>query len=126
MKAIIFFLLILIFDKGYSQSDLSLYGYADSATFREAEVHPTPAGGLSAWDAFLKKEIRNAGTPGTVIVEFTIKKDDQFPTNIKIYRSDNPKLNNEAIRVIKKSRWTPARANGNAVNYRIRQEIEFK
>jgi TonB family protein len=126
MKAITFLLLILVFDKGYSQADLSLYGYVDSATFREVEVHPAPVGGLSAWESFLKKEIRNVGTPGTVIVEFTINKDDHIPANIKIYRSDNPKLNNEAIRIIKKSRWTPALANGNAVNYRIRQEIEFK
>jgi hypothetical protein len=126
MKTITFLVLILVFDKGYSQSDLSLYGYVDSATFREAQVHPAPMDGLSAWEAFLKKEIRNPGTPGTVIVEFTINKDDHVPTNIKIYRSDNAKLNNEAIRVIKKSRWTSALANGTAVNYRMRQEIEFK
>ena len=126
MKAIAFLLLISVFGKGYSQSQVSLYGYVDSVTFREAEVHPTPAGGLSAWEAFLNKEIRKAGTPGTVIVEFTVNNDNHVPTNIKIYRSDNAKLNNEAIRIIKQSRWAPALEKGNAVSYRMRQEIEFK
>src|SRR5262245_3674989 len=101
MKAIALLLLISVFSKGYSQSQAPMYGYVDSVTFREAEVHPAPAGGLSAWDKFLNKEIRKAGTPGTVIVEFTVRKDDHVPTNIKIYRSDNAKLNDEAIRIIK-------------------------
>jgi len=126
MKAIALLFLVLVFGKGYSQSGASLYGYVDSATFKEAEVHPAPVGGLAAWDAFLKKEMRNEGTRGTVIVEFTVSKHDHAPTNIKVYRSDNTKLDSEAIRIIKRSRWTPALTNGKAVDYRMRQEIEFK
>ena len=126
MKAIPFFLVLLIFGKGYSQSEFSLYGYVDSVTFREAEVHPMPAGGLAAWDAFLKKEMRKTGKAGSVIVEFTVKKDDHVPADVTIYRSDDINLNSEAIRIIKKSRWVPAVANGKSVSYRIRQEIEFK
>ena len=126
MKTITLLLLVLIFGKGYSQSDAPLYGYVDSVTFREAEVHPAPVGGLEAWDAFLKKELRNQGARGTVIVEFTVNKNDHAPIGIKIYRSDNTKLNGEAIRIIKKSRWVPAVTNGKSVSYRMRQEIEFK
>lgn len=126
MKAITLLLLVLISGKGYSQSDAPLYGYVDSVTFKEAEVHPAPVGGLEAWDAFLKKEMRHEGTRGTVIVEFTVNKSDRVPTNIKIYRSDNARLNNEAIRIIKKSRWVPALQSGQAVSYRTREEIEFK
>ncbi|TMI85966.1 MAG: energy transducer TonB [Bacteroidetes bacterium] len=126
MKVITLLLLVLVFGKGYSQTDVATYGYVDSVTFREAEVHPAPMGGLSAWEAFLKKEMRHVGLPGTVIVEFTVNKDDPTPTNIKIYRSDKAALNNEAIRIIKKSRWVPALANGKTVNYRTREEIEFK
>jgi TonB family protein len=125
MKAITLLFLVFTVAKGYSQSDLPLYGYVDSATFKEAEVHPAPVGGLAAWDALLKKEMRSGGTRGTVIVEFTVNKDDHAPSKIKIYRSDNTQLNSEAIRIIKKSRWTPALESGNAVNYRMRQEIEF-
>jgi len=126
MKAIALFLLLSIFEKGYSQSEFPLYGYVDSVTFREAEVHPMPAGGLAAWDAFLRKEMRKTGKPGSVIVEFTVKKDDHVPADVTIYRSDNAQLNTEAIRIIKKSRWVPAVANNKAVSYRMRQEIEFK
>ena len=126
MKAITLLLVVLIFEKGYSQSEFPLYGYVDSITFREAEVHPMPAGGLSGWDAFLKKEMRKTGKPASVIVEFTVKKDDHVPADVTIYRSDNTQLNGEAIRIIKKSRWVPAVANGKAVSYRMRQEIEFK
>jgi len=126
MKAITILLLLLVFGKGYSQSELPLYGYADSITFREAEVHPMPAGGLAAWDAFLKKEMRKTGKAGSVIVEFTVKKDDHVPADVAIYRSDDAQLNSEAIRIVKKSRWVPAVANGKSVSYRMRQEIEFK
>jgi TonB-like protein len=126
MKPITLLLLILIFERGYSQSESTLYGYVDSITFREAEVHPMPVGGLSAWDAFLKKEMRKTGKPGTVIVEFTVKKGDRVPSDVTIYRSDDTQLNNDAIRIIGKSRWVPAMSNGKAVSYRMRQEIEFK
>jgi TonB-like protein len=126
MKAITVLLLVLIFGKGYSQTEFPLYGYVDSITFREAEVHPMPAGGLAAWDAFLKKEMRNTGKPASVIVEFTVKKDNHVPADVTIYRSDDSHLNGEAIRIIKKSRWVPAIANGKVVSYRMRQEIEFK
>ena len=126
MKTIILLLLVLIFGKGYSQSDAPLYGYVDSITFREAEVHPMPAGGLAAWDVFLKKEMRKTGKAGSVIVEFTVKKDDHVPADVTVYRSDDSQLNTEAIRIIKKSRWVPAVANGKSVSYRMRQEIEFK
>jgi len=126
MKAITLLLLVLISGKGYSQSEFSLYGYVDSITFREAQVHPTPAGGLAAWDDFLKKEMRKTGKAGSVIVEFTVRKDDHAPSDVTIYRSDNSQLNGEAIRIIKKSRWVPAVTNGRSVSYRMRQEIEFK
>jgi hypothetical protein len=126
MKAIPVLLLVLIFGKGYSQSEFPLYGYVDSITFREAEVHPMPAGGLAAWDAFLKKEMRKAGKSASVIVEFTVKKDDHVPADVTIYRSDDAQLNGEAMRIIKKSRWIAAMTNGKAVSYRMRQEIEFK
>lgn len=126
MKAITLLLVLLIFDKGYCQSEFQLYGYVDSITFREAEVHPLPAGGLAAWDVFLKKEMRKTGKAGSVIVEFTVKKDDHVPADVTIYRSDDTQLNSEAIRIIKKSRWVPAVANGKSVSYRMRQEIEFK
>lgn len=126
MKAITLLLVLLIFDKGYCQSEFQLYGYVDSITFREAEVHPLPAGGLAAWDVFLKKEMRKTGKARSVIVEFTVKKDDHVPADITIYRSDDTQLNSEAIRIIKKSRWVPAVANGKSVSYRMRQEIEFK
>ena len=97
MKAIPFLLFPLIFGKGYSQSEFSLYGYVDSITFREAEVHPMPAGGLAAWDDFVKKEMRKTGKAGSVIVEFTVKKDVHVPSDVTISRSDDTKLNSEAI-----------------------------
>lgn len=125
MKIITAILLFLSFNTAYSQTD-SLYGYVDATTFREAEVHPTFAGGQAALDAFLKKEIRRHGTPATVIVEFTVSKAGGAPQNITVYRSDNPELNNEAIRLMKRSKWIPGTEHGKGVNYRVRQEIEFK
>lgn len=123
---IVLFLLILSFSQVYSQAGSTLYGYVDSTTFREAETHPAFVGGDKAWETFLKKEIHYHGRPATVIVEFTVSKDEHTPKEITVYRSDNPHLNNEAIRLMKKTRWVPAIANGRAVDYRMRQEIEFK
>lgn len=126
MKTIILVLILVSFNSAHAQTDSSLHGYVDSITFKEAEVHPAFVGGDKAWVAFLKKEIQYRGTRGTVILEFTVRRNNDTPKDVVIYRSDNPALNNEAIRVIKKSRWVPAVADGRTVSYRMRQEIEFK
>ena len=126
MKTIVLVLVLVSFHGAYAQTDSSLYGYVDSITFKEAEVHPAFVGGDKAWEAFLKKEVQYRGTRGTVILEFTVKRNNDTPKDVVIYRSDNSALNNEAIRVIKKSRWVPAVADGRAVSYRMRQEIEFR
>ena len=65
------------------------------------------------------------GTPGTVIVEFTIEKDNRAPKNIKIFKTDDPSLKSKALKIIKNSTWWPAIQNGKNVSYRMRQEIIF-
>jgi protein TonB len=126
MKTLALIMALLVLNKANSQvTDTTLYGYRDS-TLIQTEITPVFIGGPMAWKKYLEKNIEITGIPGTVIIEFTIEKDGHILKDSKIYKSDNPELNKEALRLIKGSRWIPAIQNGKPVIYRMRQPIEFK
>ena len=66
------------------------------------------------------------GIQGTIYLEFTIGIDGSI-SNIKILRSVDPLLDNEAIRVLKSSpKWTPGKQRGKAVPVSYRFPAKFE
>ncbi len=63
---------------------------------------------------------------GTVWIDFVIEKDGNI-TNIEVFRSVSPGLDNEAKRVIKNMpKWIPGKQMQKPVRVKFRQPIKFK
>lgn len=86
-----------------------------------------PVGGGNSIYNFLKKNKKNTkGETGTVRVSFYVMKDGSL-ADFSISFSDNPDLNDEAIRLIKAypKGWKPAISHRQAVKQRIVFTISF-
>ena len=129
----IFSLFFFLVSAYYSQAqvDTTLYGWIDSVTFRQTEVTSAFIGGEREWATYLKKQLKYPKAAkenkieGTVVIEFTIHANDTI-SDVKVFKSVERSLDEEALRLIKNGRWIPAIQNGREVNYRTRREIEFK
>lgn len=114
-----------------AQTDTTLYGWIDSTTYREVEVTAPFFGGLKVWEAYLKKQLKYPKAAkgnkiqGTVVIEFTINVNSTV-SDLKVFKSVEKSLDEEALRLIRHGLWVPAIQNGRQVNYRARREIEFR
>lgn len=96
--------------------------------YTEAEVMPQFQGGdLNKFTRYVASKVvypemaMEAGLTGTVQVGFTVERDGTV-TNVHIVKNADPVLNEEALRVVKRSpKWTPATIRGTAV--RVKQVI---
>lgn len=80
-----------------------------------AQVMPMYYGGVSKLYEFIGKNFNSNGNKGKVKVQFYIDSKG-FTTQIEIKESSNPKLNDEAIRIIGLlPRWQPAHQGGKFV-----------
>jgi TonB family protein len=61
---------------------------------------------------------------GTVQLEFVVETNG-YVTNLRVLKSVNGGCTEEAIRIIKKTRWIPATQNGMRVRYRMKLPIAF-
>lgn len=100
--------------------------------FREVEKPAVFPGGNEQLPIFLGKNIkypdicREKGIQGIVLVEFLITKEGKIE-DVKVIKSIDPLLDQEAIRVIKlMPKWTPAENNGEKVNMIYNLPIRFK
>ena len=67
---------------------------------------------------------KSAGT-GTVTVNFVVGRNGGVQ-EVQVYKSSNPALNDEALRVVRSSpRWKPAVADGAPVRIPYRVEVVF-
>jgi len=89
-------------------------------------------GGLSAFYAFLKKEIKyprqaqRMGIEGRVFVQFVVERDGRL-TDIKVVKGIGAGCDEEAVRVLKASpKWKPGKQRGRAVRQKMIQNILFK
>lgn len=72
------------------------------------------------------KNAKKERIQGTVVVNYLVDTDGHVK-DIKIIKSIDPSIDNEAVRVIRKmKRWIPAVQNGRYVKCRYQQAIDFK
>ena len=72
------------------------------------------------------KECQEGAATGRVIVGFTVNEDGSL-SDIKVMRSITPKLDKEAIRVVKSMpKWNPAKQNGKAVKTKYTVPVTFR
>lgn len=72
------------------------------------------------------EECQEGAATGRVIVGFTVNEDGSL-SDIKVMRSITPKLDKEAIRVVKSMpKWNPAKQNGKAVKTKYTVPVTFR
>ena len=100
--------------------------------FDVVEEMPSFPGGYSAMSAWLDnniqypKQARESGIQGRVTVEFIVEVDGSI-SNVKIGRSVDKDLDNEALRVVKSMpKWNPGKHNGTEVRVKYTVPITFR
>lgn len=103
-----------------------------SAEFTMIEVEAEFPGSLGGWRKFLEKNLNyperaiNNNKQGTVVVQFIVDTEGKI-LEPRIYKSVEYSLDEEALRIIRKSpRWIPAVQNGKKVKAYRRQPIVFR
>lgn len=98
---------------------------------RFVEQMPEFPGGMDAFNAYLKRELRypeqcrQIGITGVVLVEFVVERNGSI-SNVKVLVPVYPDLDAEAIRVISASpKWNPGKQMGKAVRVFYQIPIRF-
>ena len=93
---------------------------------------PTFPGGMGAVMQYLSTNIKypmeaeNKGIQGRVICTFIVGADGSI-SNVKVSRSVDPLLDNEAVRVIKSMpKWNPGKINGKPCRVKFTLPVTFK
>lgn len=108
--------------------------YDDVVAFNDCDVRPMflnshdPAQFLQRWVYQYLRYPQSAveeGVQGRVVVDFIIEKDGRI-TGARVIRSVDPRLDEEALRVVNASpKWRPGRVNGQKVRTSMTIPIEF-
>ena len=99
--------------------------------FEVVEQQPTPEGGMEAFYKFVGKELRypsqasRMGVEGRVYVQFVVDEKGQV-SEVKAVKGIGHGADEEAVRVIKLTKWTPGKQRGRAVKVRMVMPIVFK
>jgi len=99
-------------------------------TFDRVEKMPMPVGGYPAFSALLSTKMkypsraRRNGTQGKVYVVFTVNAKGET-SDFAIEKGIGDGCDEEAIRVIKLSKWEPGKQRGRPVNVKMKQAITF-
>lgn len=98
--------------------------------FRVVEKKPEPEGGAEGFQKLLRKNLKypkraiHNDTEGSVYVSFTISTTGVV-SDLKILKGIGDGCDEEAMRVIALSKWTPGKQRGNPVAVRMIQPITF-
>ncbi|WP_297335140.1 energy transducer TonB [Algoriphagus sp.] len=99
--------------------------------FDVVETQPTPPGGMSGWNEYLRKNLkyptqaRRMGIEGTVIVVFVINTDGSIQ-DVDVLRGIGGGCDEEAIKVVENApKWEPGKQRGRPVRTRMRLPIRF-
>ena len=100
--------------------------------FDVVETQPSPPGGMSAWNEYLRKNLkyptqaRRMGVEGSVILVFVVNTDGSIQ-DVEILRGIGGGCDEEAIRVVSGApNWEPGKQRGRPVRTRMRLPIRFK
>lgn len=100
--------------------------------FDVVENPPSFKGGMEAWQAYLKENLRyleaakRMGIEGNVYVAFVIDSEGKV-RNAELLRGVMSELDNEALRVVENSPdWIPGTHRNKQVNVRMRVPIQFR
>jgi TonB family protein len=130
MKSIILVMLLVSPSIAHSQSGTTLYGCIDSVNFKPAEIPAIFPAGPLAWKNYVRRNLKypieawNNNITGIVVVEFTVGRDG-LVSDPRVFHSDDKALNEEALRIVKKSKWMPGIQNAGQISYRTREEVKF-
>lgn len=101
----------------------------NSKIFDVEEEMPSYPGGMGAMMAFIANNVKfpdDCCAQGRVIVSFVVEKDGSL-SNVKILRSVEQLLDQEAIRIVKSMpKWKPARQNGKVVRCKYAVPVVFR
>ena len=104
----------------------------NEAIFSVVENEPEFPGGVEALYKFISKNVvypkkaLKDGIEGKVVVEFVIEANGSV-TNVKVFKSVNPDLDKEAVRVVSMMpKWKPGSQGGKNVRSRFRIPINFQ
>ena len=107
-------------------------GDDDEKAFHHVEKMPVFPGGDMAMMEFLSKNIKypveaqKKGLQGRVVVSFVVEKDGSL-SDVKVAKSVDPQLDEEALRVVKSMpNWTPGMHNGKAVRVKYYVPISYR
>jgi TonB family protein len=121
------------FIKQKSKFNLKLNETADSSLMVYSRADQSPEfykNGDEGFNAFMLSEIEyprlaiEKSIEGTVVLEFVVETNG-FITNLEVKKGVNGGCTEEALRLIKFSRWKPATLNGKLVRYKMTAPITF-
>lgn len=108
------------------------FGTKDAAeVFTTVQTAPSFPGGDEAWTRYISNNLHYPASlkekiTGKVFVSFIVDREG-FVADIMIIRSLHPLLDEEAMKLIKKSpRWNPAMQNGKAIASSIHIPVSFR
>lgn len=100
-------------------------------TFIVVEKMPMPVGGFEAFYKQLGKSIqypsraKQQNTQGKVFVEFVVNPLGE-PVNVKVVKGIGSGCDEEAIRVVRHSRWEPGKQRGKPVHVKMTLPVHFR
>jgi protein TonB len=99
--------------------------------FEVVEEQPTPEGGMEAFYKFVGKELNypaqanRMGVEGRVFVQFIVDEQGNV-SEVKAVKGIGAGCDEEAVRVIKQTKWNPGKQRGRAVKVRMIMPVLFK
>ncbi len=101
----------------------------DNNVYNSVDELPSFPGEISQW---LSQNLQyppiaqENGIQGTVVVQFVVEKNGSL-SDVKVIRSKDPSLDNEALRVVRNMpKWKPGKLNGSPVRVSFTLPITFK
>lgn len=99
--------------------------------FEVVEEQPAPEGGMEAFYKFVGKELRypaqanRMGVEGRVFVQFVVDEKGNV-SDVKAVKGIGAGCDEEAVRVIKLTKWNPGKQRGRPVKVRMIMPVMFK
>ncbi len=99
--------------------------------FEVVEQQPTPEGGMDAFYKFVGKELNypaqanRMGVEGRVFVQFIVDEQGNV-SEVKAVKGIGAGCDEEAVRVIKQTKWNPGKQRGRPVKVRMIMPVLFK